>query len=70
MNQFGIHYAYWGNEWKVDMCERIRLAADAGFDDLEVTPPDFMTNLEKDSPRIWPLPTRKSVRPVLIIPSA
>ena len=48
MNQFGIHYAYWGNEWKVDMCERIRLAADAGFDDLEVTPPDFMTNLEKD----------------------
>ena len=36
MNQFGIHYAYWGNEWKVDMCERIRLAADAGFDDLEV----------------------------------
>ena len=31
MNQFGIHYAYWGNEWKVDMCERIRLAADAAL---------------------------------------
>ena len=47
MNKFGIHYAYWGDQWNVDMCERVRLAADAGFDVLEVTPPDYMTNLEK-----------------------
>ena len=48
MNRFGIHYAYWGDQWEVDMCERVRLAADAGFDVLEVTPPAYMTNLEKD----------------------
>lgn len=47
MNKFGIHYAYWGNDWSVDIGERIRLAADAGFDALEVTPPDYMTNLDK-----------------------
>lgn len=48
MNQFGIHYAYWGNQWDVDLCERIRLAADAGFDDLEITPPSFMIEMNKE----------------------
>lgn len=47
MNKFGIHYAYWGEQWNVDLCERIRLAADAGFDVLEVTPPDYMTSLNR-----------------------
>lgn len=47
MNKFGIHYAYWGDRWNVDLCERIRLAADAGFNVLEVTPPDYMINLDK-----------------------
>lgn len=48
MNKFGIHYGFWGQEWHVDMCQRIKLASDAGFDVLEVTPPDYMTNLEKN----------------------
>lgn len=47
MNKIGVHYAYWGNEWDVDIGERVRLAADAGFDVLEVTPPAYMTNLDK-----------------------
>lgn len=47
MNKFGIHYAYWGDQWDVDLCERIRLAADAGFNVLEVTPPDYMLKLDK-----------------------
>lgn len=48
MNQFGIHYAYWGNQWDVDLCQRIRLAADAGFDDLEITPPDYMISMDRE----------------------
>ena len=47
MNKIGIHYAVWGNEWDVDMCERIRLAAECGFDVLEVTPPSYMTELNE-----------------------
>ncbi|MDR2137411.1 MAG: sugar phosphate isomerase/epimerase [Synergistaceae bacterium] len=47
MNKFGIHYAFWGDRWDVDMCERVLLAADAGFEVLEVTPPEYMTNLDK-----------------------
>lgn len=47
MNKFGIHYAFWGDRWDVDMCERVRLAAEAGFEVLEVTPPEYMTNLDK-----------------------
>lgn len=47
MNKFGIHYAYWGDRWDADLCGRIRLAADAGFDVLEITPPDYMTSPDK-----------------------
>ncbi len=47
MNKIGIHYAVWGNEWAVDMCERVKLAAKAGFDVLEVTPPDYMNELDE-----------------------
>jgi D-psicose/D-tagatose/L-ribulose 3-epimerase len=46
MNKIGIHYAYWGDEWIVDLKERIQLARNIGFDVLEVTPPPFMTDLE------------------------
>jgi D-psicose/D-tagatose/L-ribulose 3-epimerase len=47
MNKYGIHYAYWGDQWNVDICERVRFASDAGFEVLEVTPPDYMANLDK-----------------------
>jgi D-psicose/D-tagatose/L-ribulose 3-epimerase len=47
MNKIGIHYAVWGNEWDVDMCERVRWAAECGFDVLEVTPPSYMTELNE-----------------------
>ena len=47
MNKIGIHYAFWGNQWDVDMCERVRFASAIGFDNLEVTPPDYMTNFDK-----------------------
>lgn len=47
MNKVAIHYAFWGSEWNVDMCERIKYASKIGFDGLEVTPPDYMTKLEK-----------------------
>lgn len=49
MNKIGIHYAYWGDQWQVDLKERIELARAIGFDVLEVTPPDFMTNLDDRS---------------------
>lgn len=45
-HKYGIHYAAWGNEWNVDIRERIRLAADAGFDNLEVTPPDYIPAMD------------------------
>lgn len=48
MNKFGIHYAYWGYDWwNVDICERIRYAADAGFEVLELTPPDYIAEFNK-----------------------
>lgn len=46
-NKFGIHYAFWGDQWDVDFNERVRLAADAGFDALEVTPQEFMIKFDK-----------------------
>lgn len=46
MSKIGIHYAYWGDQWQVDLKERIQLASAIGFDDLEVTPPPFMTDLD------------------------
>ncbi len=46
-NKIGIHYAYWGDQWDVDLLERIRLAADAGCNDLEVTPPDYMVQMDR-----------------------
>lgn len=48
-HKYGIHYAAWGNEWDVDIKERIALAHEVGFDDLEVTPPSYISdlNLEK-----------------------
>lgn len=45
-HKYGIHYAAWGNEWQVDIKERIRLAALAGFNNLEVTPPDYIPNMD------------------------
>lgn len=51
MAKLGIHYAYWGTEWKVDLLERVRRAAAAGFDVIEITPPDFMMNLDADRMR-------------------
>lgn len=45
-HKYGIHYAAWGNEWNVDMKERIRLTAEAGFTNLDVTPPDFVTSMD------------------------
>ena len=47
MNKIGVHYAFWGDKWNVDMCDRIKKASNIGFDDLEVTPPDYMVNLDK-----------------------
>lgn len=48
MAKIGIHYAYWGTEWDVDLQERVKRAARIGFDVIEITPPAFMMNLEKD----------------------
>ncbi|MDR2528899.1 MAG: sugar phosphate isomerase/epimerase [Synergistaceae bacterium] len=48
MNKFGIHYAFWGNQWDADLCERVRFAAEAGFNVLEVTPPGYMIELDKN----------------------
>ncbi len=48
MARIGIHYAYWGTEWNVDLLERVRRAAKAGFDVIEITPPEFMMNLDAD----------------------
>lgn len=45
MKKYGIHYAAWGNQWNVDIKERIYLAGKAGFDVLEVTPPDYIPNM-------------------------
>ncbi len=46
MNKIGVHYAFWGNEWNVDLCERIKLAAELGFDSMDITPPDYIVNLD------------------------
>lgn len=46
--KYGVHYAAWGSEWDVDIKERIRLAAAAGFEDLEVTPPDYVPAMDID----------------------
>lgn len=46
MNKFGVHYAFWGNDWDVDLMERIRLAAELGFDSIDAVPPDYMVNLD------------------------
>ena len=45
-HKYGVHYAAWGNEWDVDIKERICLASQAGFDDLEVTPPSYIAVLD------------------------
>lgn len=45
-HKYGIHYAAWGNEWDVDIKERIALASKAGFDDLEVTPPSYIADMD------------------------
>ena len=45
-HKYGVHYAAWGNEWDVDIKERICLASQAGFDDLEVTPPSYIAELD------------------------
>lgn len=46
MNKIGVHYAFWGNEWNVDLSERVKLAAELGFESMDVTPPDYMVNLD------------------------
>lgn len=48
MNKIGIHYAFWGNSWDIDIMERIRYASQIGFECMDVTPPDYLTNLEYD----------------------
>lgn len=48
MRKFGVHYAVWGTEWETDLCERVKKAAKLGFDVVELTPPAFMANLEKN----------------------
>lgn len=45
-NKIGVHYAFWGDQWDVDMCERVKYAAALGFDDLEVTPPAYMVQFD------------------------
>lgn len=45
-HKYGVHYAAWGNEWDVDIKERICLASQAGFDDLEVTPSSYIAELD------------------------
>lgn len=47
MNKIGIHFAFWGSDWEVDMCERVKYAAEIGFDVLEVTPPQYMVDFDK-----------------------
>ena len=47
-NKIGVHYAFMGQEWNVDMSERLRWASSVGFDNLEVTPPPFMVELNKE----------------------
>lgn len=47
MNKIGIHYAYWGNNWNCDLQERINYAADLGLDAIDITPPDYMVELNK-----------------------
>jgi D-psicose/D-tagatose/L-ribulose 3-epimerase len=46
-NKIGVHYAFIGQEWDVDMSERLKWAHDVGFDNLEVTPPAYMVELNK-----------------------
>lgn len=48
MRKYGIHYAAWGNQWEVDVKERIRLASEVGFRAMDLTPPDFIANHELD----------------------
>ena len=48
MRKFGVHYAYWGTEWDIDIRESIKRASKLGFDVMDVTPPAYMANLEKD----------------------
>lgn len=47
MNKIGIHYAYWGHEWDADLGERIQNAAHAGFEVIDITPPEYIVNLDK-----------------------
>lgn len=47
MATFGIHYAFWGRDWDVDLLQRIAFAAEIGFDVIEITPPEFMTRFDR-----------------------
>ncbi len=47
MNKIGIHYAYWGSDWDIDLIQRIRQAARVGFEVIDITPPQFMVDLDK-----------------------
>lgn len=47
MNKIGIHYAYWGHDWDVDLGERIQNAANVGFEVIDITPPEYIVNLDK-----------------------
>lgn len=47
MNKIGIHYAYWGSEWEIDIAERIRFASNVGFEVIDITPPSYMTSLNR-----------------------
>lgn len=51
MNKIGIHYAYWGHEWDVDLSERIQNAAHVGFEVIDITPPEYIINLDKPKMR-------------------
>ncbi|MGD1816167.1 MAG: sugar phosphate isomerase/epimerase family protein [Pleomorphochaeta sp.] len=46
-NKIGVHYAFMGQEWDVDMSQRLKWAASLGFDNLEVTPPEYMVEMNK-----------------------
>ncbi len=36
MNKIGIHYAYWTNNWNVDLKKYVKKASDLGFEILEI----------------------------------
>lgn len=48
MYKYGIHYGYWSQQWDTDIISLVKRASGLGLNVLEINPPKYMMDLDKN----------------------